>query len=222
MKIQDIELKWWGHSSFSIKYGGKTYYLDPFQLSSPEKADAIFITHSHYDHCSLQDIEKIAKDGTVIVCTADSQSKINRIDKKIEIVLVEPNKEIKFGDIKIKTVPAYNNSKQFHSKSEYWIGYVLQFGKTIVYHAGDTDFIKEMQEISKQLTGSYSIALLPVGGTYTMNADEAVKAAVAVNASLSIPMHYGSVSSTGSKADAEKFVKLCGEKGLNAQIIEKS
>jgi len=175
MKIQDIELKWWGQSSFSIKYKNKVYYIDPFQLSSSEKADIIFITHSHFDHCSLQDIEKIAKDGTVIVCTADSQSKINRIDKKIEIILVEPNKEIETGDIKVKTVQAYNNSKQFHSKSEYWVGYIIQFGKTIVYHAGDTDFIKEMHEISKQLAGSYSIALLPIGGTYTMDADDALR-----------------------------------------------
>jgi len=222
MKIQDIELKWWGHSSFSIKYKNKIYYIDPFQLASSEKADIIFITHSHYDHCSLQDIEKIAKDGTVIVCTADSQSKINRINKKIEILLIEPNKEIDVGEIKVKTIPAYNNSKQFHSKSEYWVGYLIQFGNTIVYHAGDTDFIREMQEISKQLAGKHSIALLPIGGTYTMNVGEAVKAAVAINASLSIPMHYGSVPDTGTKSDAEKFVALCGEKGLNAQVLEKS
>jgi L-ascorbate metabolism protein UlaG (beta-lactamase superfamily) len=220
MKIQDIELNWLGHSCFSIKYNRKILYIDPFQLKKTDSADIILITHSHYDHCSLQDIEKIAKDGTIIVCTADSQSKINRLNKKIELVLVEPNKEVEIGDIKIKTIPAYNNSKPFHPKSEYWVGYLIQCGKTIVYHAGDTDNIVEMGEIQQNLGKNiFLVALLPIGGTYTMNAVEASKAASIIQPSLAIPMHYGTVPETGSSKDAEKFVELCKENKIDAKII---
>jgi len=220
MKIQDVELEWLGHASFKVGYRGKTIFIDPYQLKTEEKADIILITHSHYDHCSLPDIEKIVKDGTIVICTADSQSNINRIQKKIEIVLLEPEKEVSLRDVRIKAVRAYNSSKQFHLKSESWVGYLLFLGKTVIYHAGDTDVIKEMSNIPEETKKLYLIALLPVGGTYTMTAQEAAKAAEIIKPSLAIPMHFG--SGIGTEADGKKFVELCQEKGINAEMLEKS
>ena len=94
MKIQNIDLEWLGHDSFRIEACSKTIFIDPYQISSKEKADIILITHSHYDHCSQPDIEKIAKDGTVIICTADCQSKVTRLNQKIHLELVEPGTDI--------------------------------------------------------------------------------------------------------------------------------
>jgi L-ascorbate metabolism protein UlaG (beta-lactamase superfamily) len=220
MNIQDIELRWLGHSSFRISFKNRVIFIDPYQLTREDKADIILITHSHYDHCSLADIEKIAKDGTVIVCTADSQSKVTRVEKKIEIALIEPGKELVFRDMKIKASNAYNNTKQFHPKSEGWVGYILQFNNTILYHAGDTDSIKEMQELTGYgKKNNFFIALLPIGGTYTMNAEEAAKAALLLKPSLAIPIHWGSI--VGSRQDAEKFVDLCKKQSINATILEK-
>ena len=221
MKIGSVDIDWLGHASFKIKFRDLEIYIDPYQINKQEKADIILITHSHYDHCSQQDIEKIAKDGTIIIATPDCQSKLARIKQKIEIALIEPDKEIMLKDIKIKGIEAYNNNKKFHAKNEGWVGYVLQLDNTVIYHAGDTDLIKEMSK----LTGygkkeNYFIALLPIGGNFTMNAQEASEAAEIIKPTIAIPMHYGSI--VGSVADAEKFAKFCEEKGINAKILEKS
>ena len=219
MKIEDVEIKWLGHAAFKIKANDKVIYIDPYQLTAvDEKADVVLITHSHYDHCSQQDIEKVVKDNTIVVCTPDSQSKIARIEKKITIELVEPGTELSFDGLKIKAVEAYNINKQFHPKSQAWVGYVIQTNSVAIYHAGDTDKIKEMEKLTGYGTKQF-IALLPVGGTYTMDAEEAAEAAALIKPTLAIPMHYGTI--VGSVEDAKKFCELCKEKGINTKILEK-
>ncbi|MEM4641396.1 MAG: MBL fold metallo-hydrolase [Candidatus Pacearchaeota archaeon] len=221
MKLDSLQLEWLGHAAFKIKVPPKIVYIDPYQLTQKEKADMILITHSHYDHCSLADIEKIIKEGTTIVCTPDCQSTIARLKEKVNLMLVEPGKELSFENVKIKTVPSYNQNKKFHPKSERYVGYVLQFKNVVIYHAGDTDLIKEMQDLTGYgKKGNIFVALLPVGGTYTMNAEEAAKAASLIKPSITIPMHYGSI--VGSRKDAENFCNLCKEKGIRAEILEKS
>src|SRR3989344_9384035 len=87
MKIGDIDLTWLGHSGFLIKtFEDKLIYIDPYNLQGEnEEADIILITHPHYDHCSIADIEKIIKDGTIVVCPAGCQSKIAKLDAGIEL-----------------------------------------------------------------------------------------------------------------------------------------
>jgi len=224
MKFQDIELEWLGHSAFKLVIEGKIIYIDPYQLTSvasPEKADIILLTHSHYDHCSQKDIERVMKTGTIIVCPVDCQSKIARLSVRINLEPVEPGIELNLNNLKIRSVEAYNNNKKFHPKSEGWLGYVIQTEKTVLYHAGDTDLIKEMEKLTGySKKGNYFIALLPVGGTYTMNSEEAAKAASIIKPTLTIPIHWGSI--IGSREDAKKFCKLCKEQGIKAQILEKS
>lgn len=221
MNIGNVELRWLGHAGFCILFEGKKIYVDPFQIQRQEEADMILITHSHYDHCSIQDIEKIAKDGTVVVLPADAQSKVTRINKKIEMQVVEPGDSLDLDKVKIEVVPAYNLGKEFHPKSEGWMGYVVKLGNVVVYHAGDTDSIPEMQKLTGYgKKGNEFLALLPVGGKYTMNAEEAAAAALVIRPTLAVPMHYGSV--IGSRGDAEQFVKLCEDAGVKAQILEKT
>lgn len=220
LKIDNLELMWLGHAGFKIKTAGKVIYVDPYQISSAEVADIILITHPHYDHCSISDLLKISKDGTAIICPAQCQSSITKIGKKINLQVVEPGDKIKIGNLKIQAVPAYNPQKQFHPKSEKWLGFILEMGNVIIYHLGDTDLIPEME----RLTGfgkadNKFIALLPVGGNFTMNAEEAAKAAALIKPSIAVPMHFGSV--VGTMQDAENFCRLCKEKGVQAQILEK-
>lgn len=217
----DLEIKWLGQSGFFIKSSsGKNIYIDPFRISTGfenEKADFIFITHSHYDHCSIEDIQKISRDGTVIVCTADVPSKLRHINKKLDIRITQigVDMELLKGELKFWTVVAYNLNKSAHTREEDWIGYLIKVDKTLIYHAGDTDFIPEMKRIN-----GVDIALLPIGGTYTMNAGEAAKAAAVMKPKLAIPIHWGTI--VGDRKDAEIFIKYCSGEGIDARILEKS
>jgi L-ascorbate metabolism protein UlaG (beta-lactamase superfamily) len=220
MKIGEVEIKWLGHSGFFIK-NSRVIYIDPYNIKEGmEKADIILITHSHYDHCSVADINKIVQEGTKILLTADSQSKITRFDVPIKIEIVEPGKELDIGDVKISTIPAYNTDKHFHPQNEGWVGYVLKINNLIIYHAGDTDLIPEMQKLTgyKQ-PGKEFVALLPIGGRFTMNVEEAAEAAKLIKPTIVIPMHYGSI--VGTNEDALEFKELCEEDNIRCEILEK-
>ena len=185
------KLKWLGHASFLIDSDVKIY-IDPYDLKQglPE-ADIILVTHPHYDHLSVADINKIVKDDTVIISPTGAEG----VKKgKVEKIKAGEKKEVK--GVKIEAVPAYNIGKSFHKKDAGWVGYIVEVEGKRIYHAGDTDFIPEMKEIS------CDIALLPCGGTYTMDWKEAVEAGNAINTKTVIPMHWGKI--VGDKSDAEK------------------
>lgn len=221
MEIGKVKIEWLGHSGFMIKGSdGKVIYVDPFSINKGlEKADLILITHSHYDHCSLEDINKIIKPNSRIVITADCQSKIVRTEIPIKIKIVEPGKEFDFWDIRVSAVPSYNINKSFHSKDESWIGYVIKVDNVIIYHAGDTDVIPEMQKLTGyKKQGTEFVALLPIGGRFTMNCEEALEAAKIIKPNLVIPMHYGGF--IGPKEEGEEFVRVCKKEGINAELLE--
>lgn len=191
-------IKWLGHASFRLT-GEKTVYIDPWKIKGGDKADIILITHEHYDHCSPEDVAKITKNDTVIVAVADCQSKLLKLDR--EIRLVEPGKKLNIRGVLVEAVPAYNINKRFHPKDNQWVGYVVTINGKRIYHAGDTDLIPEMSQLK-----GIDVALLPVGGTYTMNADEAAKAAEIIRPKVAVPMHVGDI--VGTKKDIERFKSL--------------
>lgn len=220
MEIGKVKIDFLGHSGFLIS-NGKRIIIDPYQ--TPEgigKADIILVTHSHYDHCSVADIEKVAGEDSVVICTPSCQSKVMKV-QNIRVEVVEAGDKIDLRDIKIEVVPAYNKKREFHPKSEGWVGFLIKMQKVIIYHAGDTDFINEMQKLSGYgKHGNNFVALLPVSGKTVMNAVEAAEAASLLSPDLAIPMHYG-LGVVGTKEDAVKFVELCKERGIKAEILEK-
>lgn len=190
------KIQWLGQACFVLK-GEKTVYIDPYDLrGNPEPADIILITHNHCDHCSAGDVKKIQKDMTVIVGTSDVVSKFTGNTRT-----VKPGEKVIVEGVEVEAVPAYNPVKRFHPKSNGWVGFIVKLGGKRIYHAGDTDLIPEMGNFKAD------IALLPVGGTYTMNAEEAAKATEMITPEIAIPMHYG--GNVGSKKDAERFKQLC-------------
>ncbi|MBI2105420.1 MBL fold metallo-hydrolase [Candidatus Woesearchaeota archaeon] len=200
-------IHWLGHASFKLT-GQKIIYIDPVKISSKEKADIILVSHSHFDHFSLEDISKITSRETNILITPDSQSKLKNISGKV--VLIEPNKKYNVQGILIETFPSYNTNKKFHPRENDWIGFVLNFnGKKILY-AGDTDITDELLNVK------VDIALVPVSGVYVMNAKEAAELVNKIKPQLAIPYHYGSI--VGTEQDALQFKKLAN---IQVEILEK-
>lgn len=189
------------HSSIKISKE-KVIYIDPFKIDKNyNDADIIFITHSHYDHYSIEDINKIKKEDTIIVEPKDLLEKtLNDGFKKDSIITVEPNNKYIVQNINFTTIPAYNLEKQFHPKENQWAGYIIQINNINYYIAGDTDITDENRKVK------CDIAFIPVGGTYTMNFNEAAQLANEISPKIAIPIHYGSI--VGTNQDAINFAKL--------------
>lgn len=190
-------LKWLGHDGFQISASGATIVIDPFQLTTPVTADLILVTHAHYDHCSPEDIAKVATPSSVIVTEPESAAKITAEKLCDDVRVVKPGDRLTVKGIPIEAVPAYNTNKSFHPKEKNWLGFILTVDGERVYHAGDTDLISEMDDLSAD------IALLPVSGTYVMTAAEAVEAAKRIRPKVAVPMHFNAI--VGTEADAEAF-----------------
>jgi L-ascorbate metabolism protein UlaG (beta-lactamase superfamily) len=206
----DLVISFLGHASLMMVHGGKTIHIDPVSSEAdygklPE-ADLILMTHDHYDHLDLKAVSVIQNAATKIVGTPD-------VAKQIPGVLILKNGETKTVDgLKIEAVPAYNMKhmrepgQPYHPKGA-GNGYILHFGDTRVYIAGDTENTPEM----KQLTG-IDIAFLPMNLPYTMTPEMVADAAKAVKPKILYPYHYGDTDT------AKLAALLKDEKGIEIRI----
>ena len=135
---------------------------------------------------------------------------IEKIVGKDQVTVVKPNQEKTVGTISFQTVPAYNRMKPFHPKKNEWVGYILELEGKHIYIAGDTDALPELAGIS------CNIALVPIGGTYTMTAKEAAKLINQMQPKKVIPTHYGLI--VGNAKDAKEFQKLVQNIEVEIQI----
>ncbi len=198
--INNIELI--SQSALRIKYDNKIIYFDPYLLNNKynQDADYIFITHSHYDHFSNDDIMCIKKDSTKIVIPYDLEEKVKNIGfNEDNILVVDVNNNYNIDFIKFSTVPAYNINKDFHKKEYHWVGYIINLDN-VIYVAGDTDNIDEIRNIK------CDIACVPIGGVYTMDVLEASELIKSIKPSIVIPIHYKTI--VGTVEDAYRFKKL--------------
>ena len=200
MTTNDIEV--FGHSSIKIKAGNKNIYIDPYEIKTvPKDADFILITHDHYDHFAPEDIEKVANPGTVMVVPEKMDTKAQIVAGLLcEIVTVEPRVYRELYGIEFETVPSYNALKPFHPRSAQWVGYILRIDGKRIYIAGDTDATKEAKAVK------CDIALVPIGGTYTMDVRKAAELVNLIRPEVAIPIHYGSI--VGKPSDGEAFAEL--------------
>jgi len=188
-------ITWLGHASFRIEGEGMVIYVDPWKLKSAKEADLILITHSHHDHLSEDDISKVRGRRTAIIGSTDVASKLPGA------IPMRPGDEREVMGVKVEAHRAYNPKKQFHPKENDWVGFVVDIGGYRIYHSGDTDVIPEMKGLK-----DIDVALVPVGGTYTMNAEEAAEAVKLIGPKKAMPMHWGDI--VGSRKDAKKFQRL--------------
>jgi len=188
-------LHWLGHATFQIT-GSRNIYIDPYQLSRRDSADIILITHDHRDHLSLPDIDKLRGPQTIVVLPRSVAA-----PPQLSTRTIAAGETLTLQEVTIEAVPAYNIGKRFHPQERGFLGYIVTVDGCRYYHAGDTDQIPEMAQLR------VDVALLPVGGTYTMNAAEAARAAAVIKPRIAIPMHWGTI--VGDRTDAELFQKQC-------------
>ena len=212
IETNGVRITFLGHDSFRFECGGKKVYIDPFKLSANDKADLILVTHGHFDHCSIADLNNLSTQKTMVITTPDTTSKLAGKVGAGDMKLATPGTKIDLDWIKVEAVPAYNIGKEFHPKDNQWVGYIITLNGVRIYHAGDTDLIQEMSNFK------CNVALLPVSGTYVMTAQEAAKAAAAIKPNLAIPMHYGA-GVVGELSDASRFKQLCT--ACDVRILEK-
>ena len=210
IEIDGIDIQWIGHDGYRLSTSNKVIYIDPYKLSqkhnNKKDADLIFITHNHFDHLSIEDIDNLINSNTKIICSYECVQPLNKRYNKNEIVTLNPKEKSVIEDIEIEAVSAYNTNKSFHPKGDNKIGFIVNINNLKIYHTGDTDIIPEMEGIDPD------IAFVPVSGTYVMNAEEAAKAVneLIKPKRIAIPMHYNSI--VGSIDDAEAFcdkVNVC-------------
>ncbi len=203
------DLKWFGHASFSItdnKSGIKILYIDPFEMPEEQtKGDIIFVTHAHHDHLSPKALLPLLKEDSIVVATRDSLEKLDINEEQKHIVVANKNYEVK--GISFSTIPAYNTYKEkqsYHPQKNGWVGYIINVNNKKIYHAGDTDFITEMKDLE---SSKLDVAILPMGGTYTMDVEDMIQAANAIKAKITIPMHYRHLLGEQYKAAEERIKK---------------
>ena len=203
-------LHWLGHASFRIRAGKLVIYIDPFKLSGKmERADIVFITHPHFDHLHEESLRLVADQKTRFVSPADREGKLQGRD----VTIVKPGEKGEVLGIKFEAVYAYNTYPEklnFHPKGNSWVGYIITVNGKRIYHPGDTDLIEEMGRIDVDL------ALLPCGGKYVMDIEDAIRASKVIRAKNFAPMHYKAIL---GKEASEMLERRFAEQVKNAILL---
>jgi L-ascorbate metabolism protein UlaG (beta-lactamase superfamily) len=183
-----------GHGSLMFRLGEKVIHIDPFgrvaDYASLPKANLVLITHEHQDHLDTQALAQIRTDDTEIVMTELCESTVEG-----GIVMRNGDVNVVQG-VTIEAVPAYNlihtrdSGDPFHPCGD-GNGYVLTFGDTRVYIAGDSENTPEMMTLK-----NIDVAFLPMNLPYTMTPEMVAEAARAINPSLLYPYHYGNTDTS--------------------------
>lgn len=177
----------------------KIIYFDPYKINNEyHDADLIFITHDHYDHYDIESIKNIMKDTTKLIIPDKMAPTVLMTFKSENVIGVLPNETYELEGIPVETIPSYNINKQYHPKTNNWVGYIITLNDERIYVSGDTDITEENMQVK------CDIALIPIGGTYTMDAKEAAILINKIKPKTVIPTHY--ITIVGTKKDEETFI----------------
>lgn len=177
MKLERI-----AHACFRLTLSnGKVLYFDPYKIpKGAPQADYIFASHDHYDHLDDSSVANVIKKDTLVVVPKTCTKAINAYKANG----VSPRDKLKLNDLEVEAIPAYNPNKKYHPKQNQWVGFIISVEGKRILHAGDSDCIPEYAKIQ-----NIDVALMPIGGTYTMDFAEGIQAASMIKPKIFVPMH---------------------------------
>ena len=206
----DLEITFIGHGTLMLGYGGKVIHVDPFarlaDYSKLPKADLVLITHAHGDHLDPAALAAVRTPATTVIVAPVCEGKVEGA------TVLRNGEATQAAGLRIEAVPAYNivhtrpGGGPYHPKGE-GNGYVLAFGDTRVYIAGDTENTPEMKAL-KNIT----VAFLPMNLPYTMTPEMVADAAKAFRPRILYPYHFGETDT------ALLAALLKGEKEIEVRI----
>ncbi|MCG8483018.1 MAG: MBL fold metallo-hydrolase [Clostridia bacterium] len=200
-------------SSFKLEAGKQILYVDPLVVDDEIPADFIFITHAHSDHFSMPDIEKLMKRETTIICPIKVYKKLSKVLSDCRVIKVKPGEKWNFDEVSVQVIEAYNLKSGLvtpHSKSSMNVSYIIDIGGIKFYHAGDSDYVPEMNGIK-----NIDVVLTPIdGGNLTMSTEKAAELTNKIKPKWVIPMHYN----IGTN-EIEKFRRLINDH-IQVQIMD--
>lgn len=193
--------------------GSEILYFDPFQIrETRHDADMIFITHEHYDHFEPESIAKVKCEKTFLIAPESMKKKV--LDEagilQDKCLFYGPGETHEAGSVVIETVPAYNKLKPFHPRGKRWLGYAVKMDNICYYISGDTDVHEDMRKVQ------CDVALIPIGGFYTMDRKQAAEYIAALKPKAVIPTHYGDI--VGKKTDGADFVEDMKNRDKEIQV----
>lgn len=193
-------IRWLGHGSFLIQ-GPPIIFIDPWRVvRTAFHADIILISHDHYDHFSIADIEKLKGPDTVIVSN-------ERIAKQVEKTrILRPWQSISFDRMSIKAVPAYSPEGNQHPQADGGLGFIISMNYYDIYYAGDTKVIPEMEHIKPD------IAILPIDNNDTLSIKEAVEAIEILKPRWFIPSNWAEQGEGVTSVEVNELKKRLGDK----------
>jgi len=188
----DISIHFFGHGTLMMEYKDMAIHIDPTtreaDYSNMPKADLVLITHQHGDHFDKDALTQICTANTTLILTKKCAGDAEGLG---DLRILKNGEKTLFSDIEISAVPAYNlvhmrnGSHPYHPKGE-GNGYVIRFGDTKIYIAGDTENTPEMKALT-----DIDIAFLPMNLPYTMTPAMVADAAKSFRPKILYPYHYG-------------------------------
>ena len=225
----DVTVRWFPPSWIEISHTGGRISVDPAYLRTYfaghpsridysrwpteidglpemlEPSDVILVTHHHKDHCKRVTVARVSTEETTIVAPATCVAELAR-----EVTVVTPGDTVDHPAAVVRVLPAHNTPEGRSTRKQHPpgrdVGYLVDAGGVTVYHAGDTDVLPEMADL-----GRVDVACLPIGGTFTMDPEEAVAATVLIRPRWVIPMHR-------LKADVDEFVTGLEASGSTSRV----